>query len=112
MFWLRSNQLDPATDHPVIGASTVCRSGPVSTPSTVSGILSQQSLPLTPESLSCGVPRCSDQLAFCAWQGHTYFLGTGGTALEFSGFHGALRRIESGYRAVCVGHSDSLWPST
>ena len=49
--WLQSDQTDPATTHPVIGASTVCQSRPVSTPSTVSGILSQQSLPRSPESL-------------------------------------------------------------
>ena len=58
-----------------------------------------------------GVPRCSDLWEFCAWQGHTHVLGTGGTALEFAGFHDALRRIESGYRAVCVGYSDGPWPS-
>ena len=53
-----------------------------------------------------GVPRCFDNLTFCAWQGHTYFLGSGGAALEFAVVHEAVRRIESGYWAVCVGHFD------
>ena len=57
--WLQSDRPDPETNQQVIGASMVCRSVPVSTPSTVSGIWSQQhifqapeSLPQTPESLS------------------------------------------------------------
>ena len=38
--------------------------------------------------------------------------GVGGWLFAFAFFHGVLRRIESGYRAVCVGHSDGPWPST
>ena len=45
VLWLKSDQPDPATTQPVFGASTVCQSTPGSAPSTVSGILSQQSLP-------------------------------------------------------------------
>ena len=53
-----------------------------------------------------GALRCSDHLTLCAWQGHTYFLGSGGAALEFAVFHGAVRPMESDYRAVRVGHFD------
>ena len=56
--WLQSDQLDPETTHTVIGDSTVCHSMPVSAPSTVSGILSQQSLHRIPESL----PRTPESL--------------------------------------------------
>ena len=51
-----------------------------------------------------GVPRCSDHLTLCAWQGQTYFLSSCGAALEFVVFHGVVQRIELDYRAVCVGH--------
>ena len=44
--WLQSDRPDPVATHPVLGASTVCQSTPGSAP-TVSGILSQQSLPQT-----------------------------------------------------------------
>ena len=47
--WLQSDHPDLATTHPVISASTMCRSMLASAPSTVSGILLQQSLQRTPE---------------------------------------------------------------
>ena len=43
--WLQSDRPDQTLTQPVLGASTVCQSAPGSAPSTVSGILSQQSLP-------------------------------------------------------------------
>ena len=47
--WLETDCPDSAAIHPVCSTSTVCRSTPGSAPSTVSGILSQRSLPHTPD---------------------------------------------------------------
>ena len=54
--WLRLDQSDPPTTHPVLNRRQymVCRTMLVSAPSTVSGILSQPSLQQTPENV--GVP--------------------------------------------------------
>ena len=52
--WLHPDHSDLAMTHPVIDASTVCRTMPVSAPSTVSGILSPQSLQQTLE--NAGMP--------------------------------------------------------
>ena len=43
--WLQSDRLDPAITQLVLGSSMVCQSTPGSAPSTVSGILSERSLP-------------------------------------------------------------------
>ena len=42
--WLQAEAPDSSATHPIMGASTVCRSAPGSIPSTVSGIRPQQSL--------------------------------------------------------------------
>ena len=56
VLWLQSDRPDPATTQLVIGASMVGQSTPGSPPSTVSGILSQQSLPQAPDTVVPALP--------------------------------------------------------
>ena len=65
--WLQSDRPDPATTQPIVCASTVCQSMPGSAPSTVSGILSQQSLP---QNSDTGVPVILPRSSICVDVNH------------------------------------------
>ena len=51
-----------------------------------------------------GVSWCFDHSVFCAWPGHTYFLGSCGAASEVAVLRCSVQRIDSSYQVTCVGH--------